>query len=66
MGPLTVLFNGQWITSGRWIVRFGEFALITAAVTIPLAAASYYIVERPLLRLKDPRPRDDAGRSGQQ
>ena len=66
MGPLTVLFQEQWITSGRWIVRFGEFALIATAVTIPLAAASYYIVERPFLRLKDPRPRGDAGSSGQQ
>ena len=66
MGPLTVLFQDQWITNGRWIVRFGEFALIAAALTIPLAAASYYIVERPFLRLKDPRPRTDPGKPGQQ
>jgi peptidoglycan/LPS O-acetylase OafA/YrhL len=66
MGPLTVLFEDQWITNGRWIVRFAEFALITALLTIPLAAASYYLVERPFLRRKDPRPQADAGSQGQQ
>jgi peptidoglycan/LPS O-acetylase OafA/YrhL len=30
----------------------------TLAITIPCAAASYYIVERPLLRLKHRRLRD--------
>ncbi len=41
MGPLTVLFEDQWITNQRWIVWFGEVALIATAVTIPLAAANY-------------------------
>ncbi|MEI7626229.1 MAG: acyltransferase [Actinomycetota bacterium] len=66
MGPLTVLFDGQWTTSGRWIVRFGEFALIAAALTIPLAAISYYVVERPFLRMKDPSPRGHFSDEGQQ
>lgn len=66
MGPLTVLLEDQWIINPRWIVRFGEVALIATAVTIPLAAASYYLVERPFLRPKDPWPRVDAGSPGQQ
>lgn len=36
----------------------------TLAVTIPCAAASYYLVERPLLRLKYRRLRDVARRRG--
>jgi peptidoglycan/LPS O-acetylase OafA/YrhL len=56
-GPLLVIFDQQWISSGRWAVRFAEFAVLAVAMTIPLAALSYYFVERPFLRLKDPRRR---------
>lgn len=66
MGPLTVLLEDQRITKPRWIVRFGEVALIATAVTIPLAAASYYLVERPFLRPQDPWPRVDVASPGQQ
>lgn len=38
-------------------------AIATLAVTAAIAAASYYFVERPLLRFKDPRPRDHGSRA---
>jgi peptidoglycan/LPS O-acetylase OafA/YrhL len=31
---------------------FGEMVVFMLALTIPIAAASYYLVERPALRLK--------------
>jgi peptidoglycan/LPS O-acetylase OafA/YrhL len=48
-----------------WMYRHGvHFAplllVCTVAVTIACAAASYYLVERPLLRFKDPGPRRGA------
>jgi peptidoglycan/LPS O-acetylase OafA/YrhL len=48
-----------------WMYRHGLhftplLLLCTLAVTIACAAASYYLVERPLLRFKDPRPRRGA------
>ena len=54
-GPLLIIFNQQWISSGHWLVRFVEFAALAIALTVPLAALSYYLIERPFLRLKDPR-----------
>jgi peptidoglycan/LPS O-acetylase OafA/YrhL len=42
----------------------GSFVLLlagTLAISIPIAAASYYLVERPLLRLKYRRLRDVVG-----
>lgn len=56
-GPLLVIFDQRWISSGHWAARFAEFAALAIAMTIPLAALSYYLVERPFLRLKDPRGR---------
>ncbi|MEI6793447.1 MAG: acyltransferase [Actinomycetes bacterium] len=54
-GPLLIIVNQQWISSGHWVVRFVEFAALAIALTVPLAALSYYLIERPFLRLKDPR-----------
>lgn len=54
-GPLVIISDQQWISSGRWIVRFAEFAVLAVAMTIPFAALSYYLIERPFLRFKDPR-----------
>jgi peptidoglycan/LPS O-acetylase OafA/YrhL len=50
--PIAVELAGKG--AGGWlpIGRFLSLTLITAAVAIPAAAASYYVVERPLLRLK--------------
>ncbi|HEU4977715.1 MAG TPA: acyltransferase [Solirubrobacteraceae bacterium] len=36
---------------------FLSLMLVTAAIVIPIAAASYYVVERPALRFKDRRTR---------
>lgn len=56
-GPLLVIFDQRWISSGHMSIRFVEFALLATVMTIPLAALSYYVVERPFLRFKDPRQR---------
>lgn len=40
---------------------FAVILLATLAISIPIAAASYYLVERPLLRLKYRRLRDVVG-----
>jgi peptidoglycan/LPS O-acetylase OafA/YrhL len=32
--------------------------LLTALVAIPLSAFTYYLIERPVLRLKEPREKD--------
>ena len=42
-----------------WLPGSGFLSLLipTLAITIPIAAASYYLVERPALRFKDPRER---------
>jgi peptidoglycan/LPS O-acetylase OafA/YrhL len=42
----------------------GLILIATLAITIPCAAASYYLVERPLLRLKYRRVRDVVGSVG--
>ncbi len=57
MGPLTWVLNKEIVSGGIWSLRFVEYASIVLATTIPLAAFSYYAVERPFLRFKDPRRR---------
>jgi peptidoglycan/LPS O-acetylase OafA/YrhL len=53
--PLTEQFIGvqDWTTHGSFFVYTG----VVFAVATACAAASYYLVERPLLRFKDPRPK---------
>jgi len=60
--PLMLKLNGHgaqgWIPGSGFL----SLLLVTAAVTIPIAAASYYFVERPALRFKDRRRgRPDSG-----
>jgi peptidoglycan/LPS O-acetylase OafA/YrhL len=59
--PLTGKFKGvqDWTSHGSSII----YTLIVFAAAISAAALSYYLVERPLLKFKDPRPkcRDAAG-----
>jgi peptidoglycan/LPS O-acetylase OafA/YrhL len=38
--------------SGEGLDGFVPLTLVTAAIAIPVAAASYLLLERPLLRLK--------------
>jgi peptidoglycan/LPS O-acetylase OafA/YrhL len=47
--PLAVKFN-EWLPHSYVLVT-----LVTAAAATACATASYYLVERPLLRFKDPR-----------
>jgi peptidoglycan/LPS O-acetylase OafA/YrhL len=53
--PLTGEFRHvqDWTTHGSSII----YTLVVFAVAIAAATVSYYLVERPLLRFKDPRPR---------
>lgn len=57
-GVLTALFLDSPIKelTSPW-VKFLIFGSITLAVTIPLAAISYYAIERPVLRFKEIRRR---------
>jgi peptidoglycan/LPS O-acetylase OafA/YrhL len=41
----------DWVPQGGFIV----YTLVVFAVAVACATASYYLVERPLLRFKDPR-----------
>ena len=51
----------SWTSHGSFII----YTLVVFAVATTAATLSYYLVERPLLRFKDPRPpatrRDSAG-----
>ena len=49
---------------GGSALGFGPLLLTTLGLTIPIAAASYYLLERPLLRLKYRRLRDLVGTGG--
>jgi peptidoglycan/LPS O-acetylase OafA/YrhL len=53
--PLTEQFIHvqDWTSHGSYLV----YTAVVFAVATAFAAASYYLVERPLLRFKDPRPR---------
>jgi len=53
--PLTEKFVHvqDWVSQGSFIL----YTLVVAVTATACAAASYYLVERPLLRYKDPRPR---------
>jgi peptidoglycan/LPS O-acetylase OafA/YrhL len=52
--PFTEKFIGvqNWTSHGSFII----YTLVVAAVATACAAVSYYLVERPILRFKDPRP----------
>jgi peptidoglycan/LPS O-acetylase OafA/YrhL len=59
--PLTekLLKVQDWTSHGSFFV----FTFVIAVVAIACASASYYLVERPLLRFKDPRPPKPTGSS---
>jgi peptidoglycan/LPS O-acetylase OafA/YrhL len=52
--PLSEQFRSvqDWTPHGAFII----YTLVVAGTATACAAASYYLVERPLLRFKDPRP----------
>lgn len=55
--PLKVVWrmlHPAWQT-GSYLVDFGSFMLVGTAVTLAIAAISYRLIERPLLRLKPAR-----------
>lgn len=52
---ITIIFESGWRLSSFMPLRFAEFAALSVAMTVPLAAASYYLIERPVLRLKNAR-----------
>ncbi len=53
--PLTEKFIGvqDWTAHGSFII----YTLVVFAVATAAATASYYLLERPILKFKDPRPR---------
>lgn len=58
MGPITWLEDERdtFLASIQApILRFAIYSVLSLVVTIPIAAASYYLLEKPLLRFKDPR-----------
>ncbi|HEY6760449.1 MAG TPA: acyltransferase [Baekduia sp.] len=57
--PLTGKFRGvqDWTTHGSSII----YTLSVFGAAVGAATLSYYLVERPLLKFKDPRPRRSGG-----
>jgi peptidoglycan/LPS O-acetylase OafA/YrhL len=56
-GPIAYALNGGVNGAGDAALRFLWLTTATAAIAIAAAAASYYLVERPFLRLKEWRLR---------
>ncbi|MFL6238770.1 MAG: acyltransferase family protein [Actinomycetes bacterium] len=52
MGAMFLAF--QWLHIGYFTGGFWRILVLTLAITLPLAFASLYVVERPALRLKPP------------
>ncbi len=50
----------RWLEETWQLKDFWPLLGATVVLTIPIAAASWYLVEAPLLRRKDPRPRSRA------
>jgi peptidoglycan/LPS O-acetylase OafA/YrhL len=59
--PLCEKFRSvqDWTSHGSFLV----YTLVVAAAAVGCASVSYYLVERPLLRFKDPRPPSPTGSS---
>ena len=55
-GPIANALSGGVNSGGHPMRKFVWLAAATAAIAIAAAALSYYLVERPLLRLKERRP----------
>jgi peptidoglycan/LPS O-acetylase OafA/YrhL len=54
-GTIASALSGGLNNGGHPMVKFLWLTAATAAITIPAAALSYYLVERPALRFKDRR-----------
>jgi len=52
LAVVKVIFDAGLLPGASPGVRAGVGAVLTLLVTIPIAAASYYLIERPFLRLK--------------
>jgi peptidoglycan/LPS O-acetylase OafA/YrhL len=54
----------RWLNTNLEMRDFLPLLATTIVITIPIAAASWYLVEAPLLRRKDPRGRPDSPERG--
>jgi peptidoglycan/LPS O-acetylase OafA/YrhL len=52
---MSYAFNHGWVDAVHPSARFLTYLGIALGITIPIAAISYYVVERPALRFKEPR-----------
>jgi peptidoglycan/LPS O-acetylase OafA/YrhL len=59
--PIAIKLAGKGASDWLPVGRFLSLTLLTAALAVAAAAASYYVVERPLLRFKYTRKRGSAG-----
>jgi peptidoglycan/LPS O-acetylase OafA/YrhL len=50
--PIAVKLSGKGAVDWLPLGGFLSLSVLTAAVAIPCAAASYYLLERPVLRFK--------------
>jgi peptidoglycan/LPS O-acetylase OafA/YrhL len=62
--PIAKALNGGITSGGHPAVRFLWLGAATAALAIAVAALSYYLVERPVLRFKEGLPRRRLGLLG--
>lgn len=53
LAVVVIVFRSNWIESPNTAIRALLGLVIVFAIVVPLAAVSYYVVERPFLRLKD-------------
>jgi peptidoglycan/LPS O-acetylase OafA/YrhL len=54
----------RWLNTTLEMRDFLPLLATTIVITIPIAAASWYLVEAPLLRRKDPKGRPDSPERG--
>lgn len=50
---ITLIAREGWVQSGSQVARAFMYIGLALAITIPIAAISYYLVERPFLSLKE-------------
>jgi peptidoglycan/LPS O-acetylase OafA/YrhL len=48
---LVILALSRWLPAAPWLTPYG-FGLVVAAVSIPIAALSYRVIERPFLEMR--------------
>uniref|UniRef100_A0A6J6A1Y1 Unannotated protein n=1 Tax=freshwater metagenome TaxID=449393 RepID=A0A6J6A1Y1_9ZZZZ len=53
LGVVILIVRQGWIDYSNPALAAIETTLLTLLITIPIAAVSYYVIERPFLRLKD-------------